>query len=255
LGLIINVAMRTDRGVVREHNEDAVGGDPSDGVIVLADGMGGANAGEVASQLAVDLLMGQLSRQEDESGERPPISSTVLLEAMNGVNQAIHELSRQSPDYEGMGTTVVVALFQNDTLMYAHVGDSRLYRWREGCLDQLTTDHTMIQEIVNFGDFATLDEARLAGVPPNVLTRAFGAEPEVLVDLAETELQAEDLYLFCSDGLTNMVTDNQIQTILDTEEGNLMKINDELVEMANEMGGLDNISVILARVVNLEDEN
>jgi protein phosphatase len=253
--LIIDVAMRTDRGVVREHNEDAVGGDPTDGVIVLADGMGGANAGEVASQLAVDLLMSQLGRQEDEGGEMPAIGSSLLLEAMYGVNQAIHELSCQSPDYQGMGTTVVVALFQSDTLMYAHVGDSRLYRLREGCLEQLTTDHTLIQEIVNFGDFATLEEARLAGVPPNVLTRAFGAESEVMVDLAETELLAGDLYLFCSDGLTNMVTDNQIQTILDIEEEDLMEINEQLIELANEMGGLDNISVILARVVKLEDEN
>jgi protein phosphatase len=199
--------------------------------------------------------MSQLGRQEDESGEMPAIGSSLLLEAMHGVNQAIHELSCQSPEYQGMGTTVVVALFQSDTLLYAHVGDSRLYRLREGCLEQLTTDHTLIQEIVNFGDFATLEEARLAGVPPNVLTRAFGAESEVMVDLAETELQAGDLYLFCSDGLTNMVTDNQIQTILDIEEGDLMKINGQLIELANEMGGLDNISVILARVVKLEDEN
>ncbi len=252
--MIIDVAMRTDKGKVREHNEDTVGGEPTEGLVVLADGMGGANAGEVASQLAVDLLVSLLNSEEDEGGDKSLFSSSDLLEAMYGVNQAIHELSWQSPDYEGMGTTVVVGLFQSDTLIYAHVGDSRLYRWREGCLDQLTTDHTMIQEIVNCGDFATLEEARLAGVPPNVLTRAFGAGPEVMTDLAETDLQPGDIYLFCSDGLTNMVTDNQIQTILEREEGDLMKLNDEMIELANEMGGLDNISVILARVVKLEDE-
>ncbi|MCU7842862.1 MAG: protein phosphatase 2C domain-containing protein [Candidatus Thiodiazotropha sp. (ex Monitilora ramsayi)] len=245
--------MRTDKGVVREHNEDAIGGDPSEGLIILADGMGGANAGEVASQLAVDLLVSQLIREEDTADEKP-LGGGDLLDAMHGVNQAIHELSWQSPEYQGMGTTVVVGLFQNDSLTYAHVGDSRLYRWRNGVLEQLTADHTLIQEMVNYGDFATLDEARLAGVPPNVLTRAFGAEPEVAADLAETDLRLGDLYLFCSDGLTCMLSDQQIQNILEKPNGDLMELNDELVEMANSMGGLDNISVILARVNNTNNE-
>lgn len=252
--MIIDVAMRTDKGVVREHNEDAIGGDPSEGLIILADGMGGANAGEVASNLAVDLLVSQLVCDGEEDEDKSPLGGSDLLDALRSVNQAIHELSWQATEYQGMGTTVVVGLFQNASLTYAHVGDSRLYRWRDSVLELLTADHTLIQEMVNFGDFATLEEARLAGVPPNVLTRAFGAEAEVSVDFAETDVLPDDLFLFCSDGLTSMLSDQQIQGILEKPQTDLMELNDELIEMANGMGGLDNISVILARVNNSNNE-
>ena len=244
--------MRTDRGLVREQNEDAVGGDPSEGLIILADGMGGANAGEVASQLAVDLLVSQLVGDEETQGE--PLDAVKLQEAMRGVNQAILELSCQVPEYAGMGTTLVVGLFRPTTLIHAHVGDSRLYRLRDGLLETLTTDHTLIQEMVNVGDFATLEEARLAGVPPNVLTRAFGAEPDVPVDVAETDIREGDLYLFCSDGLTGMVSDPDIQAVLERNHEDLMDANDELIALACRMGGMDNISVILARVMNSNNE-
>ncbi|MEJ2455201.1 MAG: protein phosphatase 2C domain-containing protein [Candidatus Thiodiazotropha sp.] len=244
--MIIDVAMRTDKGMVRTQNEDAVGGDPSVGLIILADGMGGANAGEVASQLAVDLLVNQLVPEDDET-ELP--GSDALLEAMHGVNQAILELSQQVPDYQGMGTTLVVGLFRRQTLIHAHVGDSRLYRFREGVMECLTSDHTLIQEMVDMGDFATLEEARLAGVPHNVLTRAFGAEPAVAVDLAECEIAVGDIYLFCSDGLTVMLTDPEIQSILQRCGEDLMEQTDELIELACSRGGIDNISVILARVI------
>lgn len=250
--LIIDVAMRTDRGLVREQNEDAVGGDPSEGLIILADGMGGANAGEVASQLAVDLLVSQLVG--DEQAHAKPLGAGELMEAMKGVNQAILELSCQVPEYSGMGTTLVVGLFRESSLIYAHVGDSRLYRLREGTFESLTSDHTLIQDLVNSGDFATLEEARLAGVPPNVLTRAFGAEPDVPVDIAETDIREGDLYLFCSDGLTGMVSDPDIQAVLETGHEDLMDANDELIEMACKMGGTDNISVILARVMDSKNE-
>lgn len=250
--LIIDVAMRTDKGLMREQNEDAVGGDPSEGLIILADGMGGANAGEVASGLAVDLLVSQLVG--DEESPKSPLGGSDLLAAMRGVNQAIFELSHQVPEYAGMGTTLVVGLFRESSLIHAHVGDSRLYRWREGVLECLTSDHTLIQEIVDAGDFATLEEARLAGVPPNVLTRAFGAETDVAVDFAETDIQAGDLYLFCSDGLTGMAPDREIQGILEKGLLDLMDMNDELIELACRMGGLDNISVILARVMKSNNE-
>jgi len=252
LRLIIDVAMRTDRGLVREQNEDAVGGDPSEGLIILADGMGGANAGEVASTLAIDLLVSQLVG--DEQAHAEPLGVGELLESMQGVNQAILELSRQVPEYAGMGTTLVVGLFRESSLIYAHVGDSRLYRLREGVLESLTSDHTLIQEVVNAGDFASLEEARLAGVPPNVLTRAFGTEPDVPVDIAETDIQIGDLYLFCSDGLTGMVSDPDIQTVLEKNHADLMDASDELVDLACGMGGLDNISVILARVMDSDNE-
>jgi protein phosphatase len=248
----IDVAMRTDRGILREHNEDAVGGDPSAGLLILADGMGGANAGEVASQLAVDLLVSQLLPKPEQEEVNSP-GSEAILGAMSGVNQAILELAQQVPEYQGMGTTVVLGQFHAQALTYAHVGDSRIYLWREGVLTCLTTDHTLIQEMVDMGDFATHDEAQLAGVPPNVLTRAFGAEPEVAVDLATCEVEEGDIYLFCSDGLTGMLTDQVIQTILQGAGEDLMEQTDELIELACSKGGVDNISVILARVKNTDE--
>lgn len=244
--LTIEAAMGTDRGVVREHNEDAVGGDPSKGLLILTDGMGGANAGEVASELAIDMLVSQLAGESQAPGDG--LDNEDLLEVMRGVNQAILEISQQVPEYRGMGTTLVMGLFRDRLLTYAHVGDSRLYRLREGVMERLTTDHTLIQEIVNAGDFVSFDEAVLAGVPQNVLTRAFGVEPEVAVDLAETELQAGDLYLFCSDGLTGMVTDQAMQSILEAPKRDLTEMVDELIDLACEQGGIDNISVILVRV-------
>ena len=247
--LTIDVAMGTDRGMVREHNEDAVGGDPAKGLLILADGMGGANAGEVASELAIDMLVSQLA---NEPRPESKIGSETLLEVLRGVNQAILEISQQVPEYRGMGTTRVVGLFREGRLTYAHVGDSRLYRLRDDVLERLTTDHTLIQEIVNAGDFASLEEAVLAGVPQNVLTRAFGVDPEVAVDLADTELRPGDLYLFCSDGLTGMMTDQAMHSILGDPSMELTKMVDELIRQACDLGGLDNISVILARVVELE---
>lgn len=246
----LDVAMRTDVGIVREQNEDTVGGDPEAGLLILADGMGGANAGEVASSLAVEMLMSQLASVGLGSG--PSIGSEDLLNAVQGVNQAIIELSQQVPEYQGMGTTLVVGLFNENKLLYAHVGDSRLYRLRSGTLDQMTKDHTLIQEMVNFGDFASIEQALMAGVPTNILSRAIGSEDVVDVDLSETEIETGDLYLFCSDGLTGMVTDDEIQSILESVDSDLKKQADELIDFACRMGGVDNISVILVRVIAID---
>lgn len=243
----LDVAMRTDKGVVREQNEDAVGGDPDAGLLILADGMGGANAGEVASSLTVEMLMSQLAgagNADDGVSWREH-----LLNAIQDVNQAIQELSRQVSEYQGMGTTLVVGLFTEHSLLYAHVGDSRLYRLRAGVFEQMTTDHTMIQEMVNLGDFASIEQALMAGVPTNVLSRAIGSEEIVDIDLSETELDSGDLYLFCSDGLTGMVTDDEIQSILENRNLDLVQQTDELVDFACRMGGVDNITVILARTM------
>jgi protein phosphatase len=235
--------MRTDTGLVREHNEDAIGGEPKAGLLILADGMGGANAGEVASSLTVEMLTSQLSSLAESSDLA--IWRDHLLNAIQDVNLAIQELSRQVAEYQGMGTTLVAGLFSEDHLLYAHVGDSRLYRLRDGLFEQMTTDHTIIQEMVNFGDFASIEQALMAGVPANVLSRAVGTEDIVEIDLGETEIEADDIYLFCSDGLTGMVTDDEIQSILENCKLDLGKQADELVDYACRMGGIDNISVIL----------
>jgi protein phosphatase len=238
--------MRTDKGMVREQNEDAVGGDPESGLLILADGMGGANAGEVASGLAVDLLMSQLlDAQQDGEAD---INESIIRESIRTVNQAILELAQQVPEYQGMGTTLVLGLFAQKSLFYAHVGDSRLYRLRNGNFEQLTKDHTLIQEMVNLGDFTNMEEALMAGVPTNVLSRALGSEQEVDVDLGESDLKSGDLYLFCSDGLTAMVTDDEMQSILENNKLNLDMQADELVDYACRVGGIDNISVILVQL-------
>lgn len=244
----LDVAMRTDRGVVRKNNEDAVGGDPTAGLVILADGMGGANAGEVASSLAVDLLVNQLAAMPDRVAE--PVDRQQLLEALQGVNLAILDLARQVPEYHGMGTTLVVGLFQPERLIYAHVGDSRLYRFRQGALEVLTSDHTLIEELVRLGEFVSLEEALAAGVPQNILSRAFGSEPELEIEIAEVEYASDDLFLFCSDGLTNMLSVGEMQNILKSTDTNLMRQVDALIECACANGGTDNVSVILARVIN-----
>ncbi|MGD8587627.1 MAG: protein phosphatase 2C domain-containing protein [Chromatiales bacterium] len=247
----LDVAMRSDRGVVRQNNEDAIGGDSAAGLLVLADGMGGANAGEVASSLSVDLLLNRLLVNPEVVSQ--DLERQQLLLALQGVNEAIYELAGQVPEYHGMGTTLVVGLFQPQHLIYAHVGDSRLYRLRQGVFAQLTSDHTLLQELVKFGEFPSIEEAIAAGVPQNVLSRAFGSEFNVEIDIAETETLPGDLFLFCSDGLTNMVPDAEIKTILETTETDLMVQVDSLIEYACDQGGVDNVSVILARVVKSEE--
>jgi protein phosphatase len=247
----LDVAMRSDRGVVRQNNEDAIGGDSAAGLLILADGMGGANAGEVASSLAVDLLVNQLLVGPDTDSQA--LDRRQLLHALQGVNQAIFELSRQVPEYQGMGTTLVVGLFQPPLLIYAHVGDSRLYRLRHGGFDRLTSDHTLLQELIKLGEFPSIEAALAAGVPQNVLSRAFGSEADVEIDIAETNALPGDLYLFCSDGLTNMITDDEIKAILETADGDLMVRVDSLIESACDRGGVDNVSVILASVLKCEE--
>jgi protein phosphatase len=129
------------------------------------------------------------------------------------------------------------------------VGDSRLYRLRSGEFKQLTRDHTIIQEMVDLGDFESIEQALLAGVPTNILSRAIGSEEVLDIDLSEAELEDGDLYLFCSDGLTGMVTDDEIQSILENQDLDLTRQADELIDFACRMGGMDNISVILVRIM------
>jgi protein phosphatase len=243
--------MRTDRGMVRKNNEDAVGGDLSAGLVILADGMGGANAGEVASNLAVDLLVNELVVTRTPAGK--DLGQEALLVAMHSVNHAILDLAQNVPEYHGMGTTVIMGLFQQDRLTYAHVGDSRLYLYRHGALEALTRDHTLIQELVEMGEFESVEEALQAGVSQNILSRAFGSEADVQVDIADIRLIAGDHFLFCSDGLTNMVTEEEIRQTLEPINIDLMAQVDALIEKACANGGADNISVILARFIDSDN--
>jgi protein phosphatase len=243
--------MRTDRGLVRDNNEDAIGGDLTTGLVVLADGMGGANAGEVASTLAVDLLINELVVARDS--DAGVLGEQDLQASAKRVNAAILDLAQNVPEYHGMGTTLIVGLFQRESLLFAHVGDSRLYLYRQHELQVLTRDHTLIQELVALGEFQSLEDALSAGVPQNILARAFGSESEVEIDIDSIPLQSGDLLMFCSDGLTNMVSDQEIKQILELRDAGLMTRVDGLIERACMNGGADNVSVILAEVSDNEN--
>lgn len=250
---ILEVVRLTDVGKRREHNEDAIASDVEIGLVVLADGMGGYKAGEVASEMAILTIIAELkeSMAELPPGQRDAESgmqaeARFLLDAVARANQAIYSVSQSQPQCAGMGTTLVVGLFTNDRLLVGHIGDSRMYRLRNGALQQLTEDHSLLQEQIRSG-LITPEQARQSG-NKNLVTRALGVDPEVELELHEHAVLPGDLYLVCSDGLTDIVEDADIHSTLTTLNANLELAAHQLVDMANDAGGKDNISVILACV-------
>jgi PPM family protein phosphatase len=244
----------SDAGRVREHNEDTIGTDADIGLVVLADGMGGYKAGEVASGIAVRTVLGLLKaavEQEDLSLTDPASSLSrpgiLLRDAIRRANKIIHQTARTQSHCEGMGTTVVAGLFFDDRLTIAHVGDSRLYRLRQGVLEQVTKDHSLLHELVERG-FYTPEEASRAAAK-NYVTRALGVEATVEVDVTEVAVLKDDLFLLCSDGLSDMVEDEDIQLTMTTFGANLSTLARQLVQLGNDNGGRDNISVVLVRAL------
>ncbi len=250
----IDFAEFTDTGRVRDHNEDAVGSNPDIGLMVLADGMGGYNAGEVASGIAVqivsDLAIEGANREEREDVD--PHSglmrqSIVLRDAVYRANKIIFQTAQSQTHCEGMGTTIVACMFYDNKISIAHVGDSRAYRLRDGSFEQLTLDHSLLQELVDRG-FYSHDEAQRS-TNRNYVTRALGVEPTVEVEVHEYDVLPEDIYLLCSDGLPDMVEDDDIHLTISTFNASLDVIGQQLIEMANNHGGRDNVSVMLAQVL------
>lgn len=242
----------THVGRKRSHNEDSIGSDVKLGLAVIADGMGGYRAGEVASSLAVNMLMdvvrdevpklkpGQIDAETGYSNE-----TLLIHQAIDKANEEIFRTAESQPECQGMGTTLVAVMFYDDRMTVANVGDSRLYRLREDQFEQMTADHSLLQELVDKG-FYTRDEARQS-LNKNLVTRAMGIELTVTPDLQEGLVLPGDLYLLCSDGLSDLVRDEDMHSTLNTYNANLRKAAERLVEMANDKGGNDNISVILAR--------
>lgn len=234
----------TDPGRVREQNEDNIVIVPEAGLVVVADGMGGHLAGEVASKLAVDAISRYVIdtfAQAKQDGGKP--ESKVLGDAIQQANRNIYEMARLEPEYAGMGSTVVAVIFHGGLLSVGHVGDSRLYRFRNGILEQLTQDHSVVQELVSRG-LATAEEARQT-VSKNLVTRALGVDPEVLADINEIPLEDNDIYLLCSDGLNDVLADGDIEMMLIEHGRQLETAAHHMVDTANARGGPDNISVIL----------
>lgn len=238
----------TDVGRHRTNNEDAVMVDPAHGIVVLADGMGGYNAGEVASALAVDLITGEIGRWlQEASGVAATRDVRRAMEiCVDNANRAIFEAANTHAAYSGMGTTLVMAVLHGNTLLAGHVGDSRAYRWRAGVLKQLTRDHSLLQEQIDVG-LITPEEAAASG-NRNLVTRALGVEDTVLLDVQDQPMEPGDVYLLCSDGLNDMLGDEDIHAVLDKTDETLDVRAQRLVDMANERGGRDNISVALIRV-------
>ena len=170
-----------------------------------------------------------------------------LGRAVEDANAALFRAIDEAPELDGMGTTVVVAAFRNGHIYHAHVGDSRLYRWRGGVLELLTRDHSLVQSLLDRGVFETREQARAAGVGNNILTRGLGVDPQVEVELGSRPVDRGDVYLLCSDGLTGMVDDGAIAETLGAHASNVQHAADELLRLALMGGGLDNITVVLAR--------
>lgn len=249
LNPVLEIVARTDPGMVRTNNEDSVLANAACGIVILADGMGGYNAGEVASGMATALLGSELEKTLGAPGAAVLESSRLhdLLETeIARANGAIYQMAQSQPQYAGMGTTLVAGVFHNDRLTVAHVGDSRLYRLRGEDFQQITRDHSLLQEQIDSG-LLTREQARLSQ-NKNLVTRAVGIDPQVQPEIHEHAVLPGDIYLLCSDGLNDMVEDAEIGMTLGMLAANLELCATQLIQMANDNGGRDNVSVILVKV-------
>lgn len=235
----------SDPGRVRNNNEDAVACEPGLGLALLADGMGGYNAGEIASAMAIATLRTELTGWMAREAQPAPLATATqaLQHATTQANTAILHAAQNNPHYEGMGTTLVLGLFQATRALIGHIGDSRCYRWRDGQLVALTRDHSLLQEQIDAG-LLTPEEAQYAP-NRNLVTRALGVEPDVMIELHEHEVRGGDVYLLCSDGLNDMLSDADMAALLATGGGATARAARLLLEAANAAGGRDNISLIL----------
>jgi PPM family protein phosphatase len=249
----IQMVKATHTGMVRSHNEDSIATDPEIGLAVLADGMGGYNAGEVASGIATALISSEtreaMVRQAPHQIDRStgtPVATRLLQDIIVKANTSIYQSANSQPQYAGMGTTLVVTLLCDNQITVAHIGDSRCYRFRAEKLEQITRDHSLLQEQIDSG--LLTKEAARRSQNKNLVTRALGIEPEVEAEIHTYPVLNGDIYLLCSDGLNDMVEDEDIEMTLGALGANPQLAADQLVQMANDNGGRDNVSVVLIKV-------
>jgi protein phosphatase len=242
-------AGRSDPGRVREHNEDRIAWRADLGFAVLADGMGGHHAGEVASEMTVTSIADELSRALGETplacgGDDDGTEAVYLcMSSIEQANALVYQAAQADPLCKGMGTTVVLALCAPECVTVAHVGDSRAYLLRDARLEQVTRDHSMVQDAVHNGLF-TLEEAQRV-FAKNLISRAVGIGADVEVDVQQVPARGGDVWLLCSDGLSDLVSDAELALTIVNFGANLDEAARRLVRMANERGGHDNISVVL----------
>jgi protein phosphatase len=239
-------SIRTDPGLARENNEDSVTVDEPTRLAILADGMGGYNAGEIASGMATTFIKSELGRWLAQAGRHANAKEVrrAMEICVDNANRSIFNAANSNPQYSGMGTTLVVGVFQDGRLLLGHIGDSRCYRLRGSELAQITKDHSLLQEQMDAG-LITPEQAAVS-TNKNLVTRALGVEDAVLLDVNEHRVEPGDIYLMCSDGLSDMVDDPGIARIL-SGDVTLEEKAVQLVDAANANGGRDNISVMLAQ--------
>jgi len=253
LEFALRVARLTDRGQLRSRNEDAIASDASIGFALLADGMGGYNAGDVASQMAALSITAECTTQFNQARQaNQPVTTHMasrwMADAVAAANSAILEVSNTQAQCAGMGTTLVVTMFVDNQVVIGHIGDSRAYVLRNAQLSQLTNDHSLLQEQIDAG-LLTTEQAKYATYK-NFVTKALGVDPVADLEINTHTVQVGDLYLLCSDGLTDMVEDHEIESILIEHNDDLEAIVHLLIRKANQRGGKDNISVILISVID-----
>jgi len=254
-GMRVRFAGDTNVGMKRAHNEDSFYLPESERLAIVADGMGGHASGEVASRMAVETIAGFFRATQDEQqltwpfkmdrGHRYEVNRMVT--AIKLANLKIHEQAQKDPQCHGMGTTVVATLFADNALIVGHVGDSRLYRLRDGNFEQITEDHSLLNDYIKI---KRLSPEEIASFPhKNVIVRALGMKDSVQVDVHIDNPRLGDIYVLCSDGLSGMVKDHEICEVADGEV-DLDNACERLIGMANKAGGLDNITVVVIRVEN-----
>jgi PPM family protein phosphatase len=242
--MIYQFCTHTDPGLARDNNEDSATFDPPTQMAVLADGMGGYNAGEVASGMATAFIRSELSRWLSQVGKTANAREVrrALEICVDNANRSIFNAANSNPQYAGMGTTLVVGVYHEARLMLGHIGDSRCYRLRGEEFTQVTKDHSLLQEQLDAG--LITPEQAATSLNKNLVTRALGVEDSVLLEVNEHRVESGDLYMMCSDGLSDMVDDAGIAQILLTADTLNQKAL-ALIAAANAAGGRDNITVLL----------
>ncbi len=242
--MIYDFCTLTDTGLARDNNEDSVALDLPTQLCILADGMGGYNAGEIASGMATTFIKSEMGRWLSQAGRNANSKEVrrALEICVENANRSIFNAANSNPQYAGMGTTLVLGAFQGDRLMLGHIGDSRCYRLRGQAFVQITKDHSLLQDQMDAG-LITPEQAAVS-MNKNLVTRALGVEDTVLLDVHEHTVEDGDIYMMCSDGLSDMVDDAAIARILIGGAGLEQKAK-QLIDLANAAGGRDNISVVL----------